>query len=335
MTDVIEKVNAFSVESLDVILAVLWQSTVLMMVVAIALAAWQQLAPRLCCWAWRLVAVKLLVMPFWIVTIPLPQYVSNAPTQSLAAPNAFGPHVIVGKSIAPMVEVENQDSSTATISATFAPAPHIAWQAWLVAIWLGIVAAQLVRLVLQRVALHRLLASARPADETIRRIVADGGGQLHLSKLPDIQITDVEVSPFVCRMMRPVLVLPNSMASPCNKSQLRQIVLHELAHVRRGDLLWCWVTHVARLVYWFHPVAHWVAFRESLERELACDELAMSHSGATAAEYARTLIEAASRLAQPAVRRSVAAARLDGGHPLGWSPPRAARGTQSSPGDNP
>ena len=68
-----------------------------------------------------------------------------------------------------------------------------------------------------------------------------------------------------------------------------------------------------RMVYWFHLVAHWVAFRESLERELACDELAMSHSGATAGDYAQTLVAAATRLAQPAVLRAAAAAHLDGG----------------------
>ena len=36
---------------------------------------------------------------------------------------------------------------------------------------------------------------------------------------------------------------------------------------------------------------------EALERELACDELAMAGSGATAADYAQTLVEAASRSA--------------------------------------
>jgi beta-lactamase regulating signal transducer with metallopeptidase domain len=82
--------------------------------------------------------------------------------------------------------------------------------------------------------------------------------------------------------------------------------------VKRADLLFCWITHAMRMVYWFNPIAHWVAFRESLERELACDELAMTHSGATAAAYAHTLIEAASRLTQTAVFRS-AVAQLDGG----------------------
>jgi beta-lactamase regulating signal transducer with metallopeptidase domain len=109
------------------------------------------------------------------------------------------------------------------------------------------------------------------------------------------------------------LVLPKSLVLSGDTSQKRQIVLHELAHLERADLVWCWLTHVMQTVYWFHPVAHWVAFREALERELACDELAMAHSGATAADYAQTLVHAASRVAQSTMFRAVAAAHFDGG----------------------
>jgi beta-lactamase regulating signal transducer with metallopeptidase domain len=107
-------------------------------------------------------------------------------------------------------------------------------------------------------------------------------------------------------------VVPKSFVLLNDAPQLRQIVLHELAHLRRRDLAWCWITFVMRTVYWFHPAAHWVAFRESLERELACDELAMAYSGSTAVEYAQMLVSAASRAAMPAVLK--AATHLDGGY---------------------
>jgi beta-lactamase regulating signal transducer with metallopeptidase domain len=145
--------------------------------------------------------------------------------------------------------------------------------------------------------------------------VAACAEQLRLKTGPRTLITDVEVSPFICGMRRPTLVLPESLATKTDQSRLRQIILHELAHVRRHDLFWCWLTHAMRMAYWFHPVAYWVAFREELERELACDQLAMTHSGASAADYAQTLVEAASRAAQPAVLRASAAAHLDGGKP--------------------
>jgi len=82
--------------------------------------------------------------------------------------------------------------------------------------------------------------------------------------------------------------------------------------LQRRDLLTVWVIHLMRTVYWFNPVAHWVAYRAGLERELACDRLAMVNSGASAAAYAHTLIDAASGRSQPLVLNAAVAARLTG-----------------------
>src|SRR5262249_18773478 len=47
--------------------------------------------------------------------------------------------------------------------------------------------------------------------------------------------------------------------------------------------------------------AHWVWFRIRLERELACDQLAMTHSGRSAADYAEVLVQVVSHASTPAV----------------------------------
>jgi bla regulator protein blaR1 len=323
MTIVINKLNAFSPSWVVSMWAVIWQSTLLAVAVAAVLLAWRSLSPWWRCWVWRIVAVKLLLMPFWIVTIPVSQHHLSIVPTSMAAiiPNPTTQATFDDVDVPAAPNHETRLTSTASIiaAATAELSARPTWQTWLVAAWLAVIVIQFVRLVWQRIQLRRLLAAARPADENVFRIVANGCGQLRLACVPETRITAFDVSPFVARITRPVLVLPESMAGPYDASQLRQIVLHELAHVRRADLLWCWITYLVRLVYWFHPVAHWVAFRESLERELACDELAMTHSGATAANYARTLIEAASRLAQPAVFRAAVATHLDGGIAIGSS----------------
>jgi beta-lactamase regulating signal transducer with metallopeptidase domain len=171
---------------------------------------------------------------------------------------------------------------------------------------------QLTRLLWQQQRLRTVLATAQPAELAIRRLVSECCQRIQIARVPETRVTQLEVSPFVCRLNRPILVLPRSITESASALQLRQIVLHELAHLQRGDLVWCWITYAARLVYWFNPVAHWVASREALERELACDELAMSHSGSTAADYARTLVEAVSRVSRPTVLRAAMAAHLEG-----------------------
>ena len=143
-------------------------------------------------------------------------------------------------------------------------------------------------------------------------VVEQCAARLGLKRLPTVRVVKGEGSPMVCGMRRATLVLPAALVDEVDRPALRQIVLHELAHLQRRDLLTVWVIHMMRTVYWFNPVAHWVAYRAGLERELACDRLAMLSSGASAAAYALTLIDAASVRSQPLVLNAAVAARLTG-----------------------
>jgi beta-lactamase regulating signal transducer with metallopeptidase domain len=100
-------------------------------------------------------------------------------------------------------------------------------------------------------------------------------------------------------MFRPVLVLPEGLAGALEPDELRQVLLHELAHVKRGDLILDWFPAIARLLFFFHPVAHWAAGRILLERELACDQAAINLSNHDAASYARMLVRVATVAAFP------------------------------------
>jgi beta-lactamase regulating signal transducer with metallopeptidase domain len=82
--------------------------------------------------------------------------------------------------------------------------------------------------------------------------------------------------------------------------ELDQVILHELAHVERRDLAWGWLAELSRLAYFFHPLVYWVRGRIRLERELACDQIAMRLSGETAAGYANTLLKILTESSQPA-----------------------------------
>ena len=112
-------------------------------------------------------------------------------------------------------------------------------------------------------------------------------------------MVDSSGSPFVCGLRRPWLVLPEGLASLLGPDELRQVLLHELAHVKRGDLIWDWFPAIARMLFFFHPVAHWAAGRILLERELACDQAALRLSNRDEAGYARMLVRVASLASFP------------------------------------
>ncbi|MCC7376755.1 MAG: carboxypeptidase regulatory-like domain-containing protein [Verrucomicrobiales bacterium] len=90
--------------------------------------------------------------------------------------------------------------------------------------------------------------------------------------------TDHVQSPAVYGLFRPTLLLPRGLAAEFSPDQLRFVLLHEVAHVKRGDTVMTWVMAVLQALHWFNPVV-WLAFaRMRVDRELACDALVLSCS---------------------------------------------------------
>jgi BlaR1 peptidase M56 len=102
------------------------------------------------------------------------------------------------------------------------------------------------------------------------------------------------VRPMLVGVLRPAILLPAAMChTPRPLAALRPILAHELAHIRRRDLLWSSLAGLVRSLFFFHPLV-WLAHREALlAREAACDALALGASGVRPSEYGRILLEIA------------------------------------------
>jgi beta-lactamase regulating signal transducer with metallopeptidase domain len=68
----------------------------------------------------------------------------------------------------------------------------------------------------------------------------------------------------------------------------------EIAHIRRGDLLWEIVPFLLRTVFWFLPPAHYTADEIGSAREEACDVVAIRACGSSPSVYGSLLIRVAS-----------------------------------------
>jgi HEAT repeat protein len=113
--------------------------------------------------------------------------------------------------------------------------------------------------------------------------------RLALDEPPRLLRSEDAKMPFACGLFTPTIVLP----AECDSWSLdrrRAVLLHELAHVRRHDLIGHTLGRLACAVYWFHPLVWTAAKRLRSESERACDDLALA-CGARAADYAEHLLD--------------------------------------------
>jgi uncharacterized protein YjbI with pentapeptide repeats len=118
--------------------------------------------------------------------------------------------------------------------------------------------------------------------------------------------------PMTWGFRRPIVLLPTGFAGWPEHRQ-RAVLLHELAHVKRGDWLAQMLAQVTCAVYWFHPLAWWAAGRLRVESERACDDRVLS-AGVRASDYATQLLEVVRTM--KATRVSLRAAVMMAQRPL-------------------
>jgi hypothetical protein len=94
---------------------------------------------------------------------------------------------------------------------------------------------------------------------------------------------------FACRALAPTIVLPAS-AEEWTDDRRRAVLFHELAHVKRHDLVGHTLGRLACALYWFHPLVWTAAKHLRAESERACDDLVLS-CGARPSEYAQHLLD--------------------------------------------
>ena len=97
------------------------------------------------------------------------------------------------------------------------------------------------------------------------------------------------LEPGVFGIWRPVLLLPEGIATRLTEEQLNAILAHELTHIRRRDNLTFALHMLVETIFWFHPLVWWIAARLIEEREHACDE-AVLQSGSEAEVYAEGIL---------------------------------------------
>ncbi len=184
-----------------------------------------------------------------------------------------------------------------------------AWALYLFVAWVVITAIALLRVGIGFLELRRLRRGCRTIDK------ADPGWQATVARIcptrrVEILTSDAIHVPTAIGFIRPAIVIPAGLLAQLSAAELNQVLLHELAHLRRWDDWTNVVQKFVKALLFFHPAVWWMETRISLEREMACDDAVLAETSSPRA-YAeclaslaeKSLLRRSAALAQAAVNR--------------------------------
>ncbi len=252
----------------------LWQGAALCGVAACALACHRRVnaATRYAMWWVALVAIA--GLPF-VRTAPTSRTtIVNEPVRTAPVrARASQPVRVMASAFSTLRDAPRVSRPVATV--------HLRnrWPVMLFGIWLAGSALMLARLAWSLVHIHRLRRGSVPLEISYQDrlhqwlAVSEGPRRVALRSSNEIS-TPMSLGP-----LDPLILMPADFSKRLTAAEFDQVLLHELAHVRRGDN---WTNLFQKLIEalgFFHPAVWWTARRLNLERESACDDWVVSMTG--------------------------------------------------------
>ena len=308
MNSTIELLNNWGRQALQFAWPILCQSTVLIGIVfGVDLALRRKLRAAVRYSLWLVVLLKL-VLPASLavptgITWWLPREAVPAPSKSVAFQGAS----FVGSGTV-TVPISRGQTSSAFVPPSEPPKPALSLAAGALLISITISVSLLVIIFF---GWRRISAEVRRADsppDWLTDVFRMACQQANVRWAVHLRLTEGPVSPALCGLFRPVVLLPKPLVNLLSPIQIRSVFLHELMHLRRGDVLVSLVQSLLQIVYWWHPLL-WVAnSRIRRLREEAVDDCVMLALREDAETYSLTLLE----VARMTLRRPLASLGLVG-----------------------
>lgn len=146
----------------------------------------------------------------------------------------------------------------------------------------------LVRLCVSVARLSRLRTGSRPAPAEWQELFDEHRRRLGIARPVRLAVSNSVTVPITFGWRRPMVLIPEA-ALGWGEQPLREALVHELSHVRRGDWPIQMIARAACAVHWLDPFVWLLCRRLLLEAELACDDQVL-RAGTGAEGYAERLV---------------------------------------------
>ncbi len=172
------------------------------------------------------------------------------------------------------------------------PQPAMTCAAWLLVLSAATSTGLLAWLLLRWWQITRRVSRAK-TSELLMAIATQTRPLAGVRACPPVKLTADTMSPAVCGLFRPAILIPQTLAENFSDEQLRAVLLHELIHLRRRDVWVNFVQSLLQIVYWWHPLVWLANARIRRVREEAVDDAVMLALAGGAEAYAPTLLQVA------------------------------------------
>ncbi len=208
----------------------------------------------------------------------------------------------------PQTNVESPETIQ-SLSAIAPPPANISWQGFVLLGWAVVAIALLLLLGQRALFVKGLIAQAEPVPRSLRNALNDCCARMGLKSEITAKISPNAVSPAVCGLFKPVILVPKNILAKLTPNDLQAVLLHELAHIKRADLWVNFVQTLLQIIYFYNPLLWLANAMIRRVREKAVDEAVLVAMGETAGRYPETLVNVA-KLAF--IRRPALSLRLIG-----------------------
>jgi BlaR1 peptidase M56 len=142
------------------------------------------------------------------------------------------------------------------------------WSLAVAGLWAAMSLARIVQLIGGAVQLRRMARRSVPVSVTgeLKPLLVHNGHPVALCA------SDEVARPSVLGFFRPRILVPPALLEQLSEAELKQVVLHEMEHLHRGDDWTNLLQKLAMVLFPLNPALAWVERRLCAERELACDD---------------------------------------------------------------
>lgn len=108
-------------------------------------------------------------------------------------------------------------------------------------------------------------------DATLISLLTTCKQELGVTQFIELRLSRSIKSPVLIGLLKPKIILPDSLTQSYSIQEVRYIFLHELQHYKHKDILINYMISALIMIYWFHPLVLYALKRMKLDRELVCD----------------------------------------------------------------